>query len=720
MAPSANSILRVLVKRGILKELPSPSTTASVAPSPIAGLARLGLVDELEAMNAVAEEARLEVVDLGHPNLKGKLVPHEFSRKLSKDFCFEKRVVAIWYDGTTPVIAMANPLDFETRKTVEFALGHHVKMMIASEAAILRVLKGVYSSVETEIEELGDLEPAANVEVVSSVEDVDDEQDPTKLPIVKLANKIICDSVQAGASDIHLEPASHNLEVRYRVDGVMRTLIEVPRKLQSHLLSRFKLLAGMDIAERRRPQDGRFRVRVGKESVDIRASAVPTSYGEKLVFRLLRSEDTAISFSSIGFSPDLEARVKRALDLPGKMVIVTGPTGSGKTTTLYACLTYLNNGSNNIETVEDPIEYRVPGINQIQINQAIGITFASALRSVLRQDPDVVMVGEIRDEETVSMAFQAAQTGHVVLTSLHTIDAPSTMTRLQTMGADPHVISSSTAGIMAQRLIRKLCVHCRVPASEDYIAAVAAECRVPLPDDATIMQSVGCEECERSGYRGRRAIFSYLEFDEAVCRLVAQGAPPMEVAKEAEKGGFKDLPRSAFEAFCSGVTSFEEVRGYVSSLSVKTVAAVPPATREAERRSAASMKQPQGMRRDKILLVEDDPDTRHVLAMILAREQFEVFEATNGMEGLDLVYSQQPDIVLCDLMMPVMDGKEFLSKMRRNGQTKNVPVIILTAVDTEQNEVELLTLGATDFVSKTSSAKVMISRIERILRSKVE
>jgi type II secretory ATPase GspE/PulE/Tfp pilus assembly ATPase PilB-like protein/ActR/RegA family two-component response regulator len=554
--------------------------------------------------------------------------------------------------------------------------------------------------------------------------DVEDAQSP---PVVRLCNRIISDAIREDASDIHIEPGQYGFDVRYRIDGVMHTALEVPRRLQPYVLSRLKLIAGMDIAERRRPQDGRLRVRVDKEFVDMRVSSVPTSFGEKIVLRILRNNVSDLTFASLGLQPDTEQRILNTLNQRGRMLLVTGPTGSGKTTMLYTCLSYLRDGTTNIETVEDPIEYRVSGVNQIQVNESAGVTFASALRSILRQDPDVIMIGEIRDSETAEIALQAAQTGHMVLSTLHTNDAPSTITRMLSLEVEPYQLSTSLSGVLAQRLVRKLCDSCKEPLSlhkpEKYTDFLD---QLELSAD-DIYTSIGCEVCRFRGYQGRTGVYSYLEITDPIAELISSGAGTNAIVEQALTSGFRHLSDNATDLVRSGVTSFEEIRGLLrltvaqTDTAATTVVAVAPQEHSTPLAQAAAnvVESPDpaaALQKPKILLVEDDEDIRSILTMMLEREMFEVIQAHNGQDGLTKLYEHSPTLVLCDLMMPVMDGREFIKRMQDNDQTRKIPIVVLTAIDEEKNEIELLDIGATDFVSKATNSNVLLTRIRRALR----
>jgi len=377
-------------------------------------------------------------------------------------------------------------------------------------------------------------------------------------PIIRLVDRIIQDAVRARATDIHIEPARGNVQVRYRIDGVLRDILTVPKYVQGPMLSRFKIMGSMDISDKRKPQDGRSKIKVGKKIVDLRISSLPTMFGEKIVLRLLEQKKGVISVGDVGYPPHVLHVLNDLLSHPQGMILVTGPTGSGKTTTLYSALARLNDGTTNIITIEDPVEYQVPGINQVQINVRAGMTFASGLRSILRQDPDVILVGEMRDHETAEIAFHAAQTGHLVLSTLHTNDAASTVTRLLSMGIDPYLIASSVLGIMSQRLVRQLCPQCKVPIFMDEKFAQW------LPPGAKEMPrqlfgAKGCKACRDTGFLGRFPIVEILVPNDTIRDFILKGRSDREIMNVARQGGMRAIFEDGMDRILQGLTTFEEV-----------------------------------------------------------------------------------------------------------------------------------------------------------------
>ncbi len=384
-----------------------------------------------------------------------------------------------------------------------------------------------------------------------------------RTPAVQLVSAIIAAAAEKGASDIHIEPQARETVVRIRVDGVLRDLRRVPRSLQHSLISRMKILADMDIAERRAPQDGSFMVQIGGRKLDLRISTLPTQYGEKIVVRMLDSQGAAKEFQDLGLDPEMESALKHILALPQGMLLVTGPTGSGKSTTLYAALNHIRHPGINIVTVEDPIEYMIEGVNQVQVNARAGLTFANALRSILRQDPNVIMIGEIRDRETAEIALKAAQTGHLVLSTLHTNDSVSAVTRLLDLGVPPFMIAASVSGVLAQRLVRRLCVcHQQAPMDPRFARRLLAA-GLPQPGGQMYVP-VGCSACDNTGYKGRVGIYELLVVDEPMRVLVRSSCRPDEIRALARGNGFRLMQEDALEKVRKGLTTLDEVLRVVS------------------------------------------------------------------------------------------------------------------------------------------------------------
>lgn len=719
---SVERLINDLDRLGLLTEKIQLSKVRSRNEAPLLALARDGKLNEHKALEKLAEHLKIQYLDLFDSSIAEKLETGELVQKLDPNLLWTYKAIPLWQTQFEVFVAIANPYELDGLNLIHFSIEKNAVPVLAEESKILHYLRKYAQSSPEKFDTLSSLESDTAIEILTAHENNSDASASDTPPIIRLCNKIIADAVKMQASDIHMEPNDFGLDVRVRIDGIMHGMIEVPARIMPYVTSRFKLLAGMDIAERRKTQDGRLRVRVGGESIDIRASCVPSGPGEKIVLRLLYSNAEQLKLELLGMPANLLFELKEILNSSGKCLLVTGPTGSGKSTTLYACLNYLRDGKTAIQTVENPVEYRIEGISQIQVNEAIGVTFASALRSVLRQDPDIILIGEIRDRETAEIAFQAAQTGHLVLSSLHTNDALSVISRLSMLELDPILISESVAGVIAQRLIRKLCEKCKIPASPDYLSEYQRyieRLEIPVAD---LFMEAGCPACLHTGFRGRMPIFSFLPFSEDLAEGVIQKLSLKEFEKLALENGYSDLCHAAIDSIVSGQSSLSEVRPYLigqrKNISKPTAPEKSDQTVSKTINVPAASQQPKGdvgIQKPKVVLIEDDSDVRSILAMMLEREMYEVFEAENGQIGLEAVYQHRPTIVVCDLMMPVMDGKEFITRMQAQEKTREIPILILTAVDSESNEIDLLDLGAKDFVSKAASPNILLSRIRRIL-----
>ncbi len=459
-------------------------------------------------------------------------------------------------------VAMADPSDWAAREAVQHAYGKPLRVYRAEAGVILRFLYQWYEA-DVVLEEAEDEEegPADLDETLwDNPEQLRDMA--SEAPIVRLVNRIINRAVESDASDIHVEPTRQVVKVRYRIDGVLHDQEDIPKRFQAAIASRIKLMARMNIAEMRLPQDGRIKFKLAKKDIDIRVSSLPTIFGESLVLRLLQKEDILLDLDKLGFPEDLLAQFKRTVALPYGIILVTGPTGSGKTTTLYAALQYINTPDRKIVTVEDPVEYQLDGVNQVQVQPKIGLTFAYCLRSFLRQDPDVMLVGEIRDLETAEIAIQAALTGHMVFSTLHTNDAAGAITRLEDMGVEPFMITSAVVAVLAQRLVRKVCRACaqEIVLGETERRNLAAEFQVQpeaVPD--RYFKGSGCPECAGTGYRGRIGIFEFLPMEDALVREILKGSDRTALVRTATALGMRTLRQAGLEKVRMGLTTLEEV-----------------------------------------------------------------------------------------------------------------------------------------------------------------
>lgn len=503
-------------------------------------------------------------------NLSKIAIPLEVADLLPREIAFNHKVIPVSKLENKIFLAMADPLNVLALDDVRRITRHEVSPLIASEKAIIDKLNsmdaarsGSLEDIINDAKERGDGAEDENLEVAKeSLEEVNLDQlaaSTEEAPVIKLANLILVQAIKDRASDIHLEPFEKNMRLRYRLDGVLVDATPPPKSMQLALASRFKIMSSLDIAERRLPQDGRMRVKVGGRDYDIRVSVLPTVHGEKIVMRVLDKSNLSASLDKLGLDPDTFTQVKSAIDAPHGLILVTGPTGSGKTTTLYSALNELNDPVYNIVTVEDPVEFQVPGINQVPTKKEIGLTFASALRSILRQDPDIVMIGEIRDTETAEIAVEAALTGHQVLSTMHCNDAPGAITRLDDMGIAPFLISSSVILTCAQRLMRRICSHCKEPVT--YPAKMYQDLNMDPStfDGVTLYRGRGCERCKDTGYAGRLAIIEAMTVTDEVRRLIITRGNARDIGKVALGQGMRTLRMVALDRAREGLSTLEQV-----------------------------------------------------------------------------------------------------------------------------------------------------------------
>jgi len=527
-------------------------------------LVRLGAIRENDLTQFLSKQYGVAAIDLTDFEIDSEviaLIPQEVAKR--------HRVIPLNRSGSSLIVAMSDPSNILAIDDLKFLTGYDIEVAVTSDVSLDDAFTKYYGEepkssqgIDRLLDELQQTSEDEKSESDENIEIVDlaDEGDA---PVVRLTNHILLKAIEQGASDIHIEPYEKSFRVRYRVDGVLREVMDVPISQKAALVSRVKIIAQLDIAERRLPQDGRIKLKLaGDKEMDYRVSVLPTLFGEKICMRLLDKGNLQLDMTKLGFEEDQLADFKKMIHMPYGMVLVTGPTGSGKTTTLYSALQELNTPGDNISTAEDPVEFNLPGINQVQMHEDIGLNFAAALRAFLRQDPDTIMIGEIRDFETGEIAVKAALTGHMVLSTLHTNDAPSTVTRLLNMGIEPFLVTASLNLVEAQRLVRKLCPTCSepIPTPADEIRALGATDE--QIDTARCMvggKDPNCPTCGGSGHKGRIAIYEVMTMKEELKELILQGASAAELKAEAVRLGLKTLRMSAINKLCRGVTSVAEV-----------------------------------------------------------------------------------------------------------------------------------------------------------------
>ena len=523
-----------------------------------AQITQLGFLDESELTDFVAKQYGVPSMDLDEIEIDpevAELIPQEVVEK--------HNVIPINRAGSTLILATADPSNIFALDDIKFLTGYNIQPVVASEEGIRRCIETCYGQDDLLDQVMAGFDDAG-IDFVTEEDDFDPTlatNEAEDAPVVKLVNLILTDAIKKEASDIHIEPYEKSFRVRYRIDGILYEVMKPPIKLRNAITSRLKIMSELDIAERRLPQDGRIKLKMGRgKEMDFRVSVLPTLFGEKIVLRLLDKSNLQLDMTKLGFEADQLKEFKESIHLPFGMVLVTGPTGSGKTTTLYSALSELNGVGENISTAEDPVEFNLSGINQVQMHEDIGLNFAAALRSFLRQDPDIIMVGEIRDFETAEIGVKAALTGHMVLSTLHTNDAPSTINRLLNMGIEPFLVSSAVNCIVAQRLARRICSECSekdLDLGKDELLAsglTADEIEGFQP-----LKGAGCTSCSETGYKGRVAIYEVMVLTEEIKDFVLNGASTAELKREAIRGGMVTLRRSALNKLLEGTTTLSEV-----------------------------------------------------------------------------------------------------------------------------------------------------------------
>ena len=595
------------------------------------------------------------------------------------------------------IVATSEPANLVVEQAVEFASGRHTVFEVASPAAIKKAIATHYSPdqltealmnrVQTELANSVRVLESPKPEAITS-------QDIEKTPVVKLSNLILHDAIRSGASDVHIEPELQGGCVRIRVDGLLRHYLKMPRPILNRVVSRIKVLGGMDIADRLRPHSGRTRIVVDNASYDLRISTVPTRDTEKAVIRILSPEGSH-RLEDLGLTrPDLES-LRRLISHRDGIVIVTGPTGSGKTTTLYAAIRELAaTGQINIMTVEDPVEYELTGVNQIQVAPRRGVTFASALRAILRQDPDVILVGEIRDLETAAIAVQASVTGHLVLATLHTNDAIGVVSRLSALGLHPSAVASSFRGAVAQRLVRKICSHCSEKVDSPSVQEEQLANRYGV---RPVVRARGCDRCGKTGYRGRLPIIEIIEKTAEMEDLIGKGAGALELSKAAKEAGAKPMISMALEKVREGLTTLEEIERVLG-----------------ETPDTHPSKTPTGPH---ILLVDHHGEDRELARSLLEENGYQVSEAGTGVAALEAIAKEKDlALVLTEVGMPGLEGHEFLSRLRGSVSTVGLPVVVLTDSDDSAPETSLMEEGADDYLRKPFVAEAFVRRVRAALQ----
>jgi len=705
------------------------------------------LATDAEIVDKLSHRFRLKIADVTKIDPSAQnAVPEQLARR--------HHILPLRLTDSYLEIGTANPLDLDAEKALAFNTAREIRLFLLAPSKINEKLDEMYKS-EKALDKL--LERMGDSEILTTLKDAAPEEiseaDASQKPVVRLVDMIISEGILSRASDIHVEPEEGGVAVRYRIDGVLRQVMKIPRQAGLPLISRIKIMSSLDIADRLRPQDGRARVAVNGQPIDLRVSTLPAQLGEKVVIRILDSRATVKSLDSLGLNAGEAEAIKRLLENHEGIMLVTGPTGSGKTTTLYSCINQIKSEGVNIVTVEDPVEYRMQGIVQVQVQEKAGLTFAAALRSILRQDPNVVLVGEIRDKETAQIAVQASLTGHLVLSTLHTNDAANAVTRLVDIGVEAYKIAASLRGVVAQRLMRKLCATCK----QVWMEAPPERLRRWIPQGTPLYRAAGCPDCAMTGYRGRFSILEILTMTAELERRIAAGEAADRIAEAARRSGMKSLWDSGLAHVTRGESTLDELTRVVdipADESSDPADGDAPSPRAPEKRGSGTSRisgitealrlspppaavtiPPEagvfdlleehsppprrsgahGQPASKVLLVDDEDSLRKVMRDLLERDGYLVTEARDGVQALDQVDRVGPDIIVLDLNLPGLDGYGVLSHLRSRPATANIPVIVLTAKGDEDNEVRVFELGADDFLTKPFRARALSARLEAVL-----
>ncbi len=545
MTSNDEYVLQLLTERGYISQEQVDAAAISMKAAnetTLDVLVSSGTVSEDDVLGTVADQFGLK-----YCHVDADTIDPEIVKEIPADIAKKYGVVPVLVDGETITVALSDPMGYDAIDSLRYVLhGRDVEAVISPKADVDAATAKLYKS-----------EEPADVQTRDEFGDADDASGDDA-PVIKLATMLITNGIKMKASDIHLEPMEKEFRVRYRIDGALRKMDSPPKRLQGAIISRIKIMSKMKISEKRAPQDGRIQITVNGKDLDLRVNSVPTNHGESIVMRVLDKSNLALGLPQLGFLSDDQTTFERLIKLPDGVVLVTGPTGSGKTTTLYACLGQINTPDKKLITVEDPVEYQMSGINQVQVNKDVGLDFSAALRSILRQAPNIVMIGEIRDEETAGIAMEAALTGHLVFSTLHTNDAPSAVTRLLDIGCKPFLVASALRAAMAQRLVRAICTNCREPYKPtDREVKMLGQFAKTMPE--AMYHGAGCDKCGRSGYKGRKGIFEIFKVDDTIQRLIFDHAPATLLRQRAREMGMRTLREDGMLKVANGMTSLSEI-----------------------------------------------------------------------------------------------------------------------------------------------------------------
>ncbi|OQA91090.1 MAG: Type II secretion system protein E [Elusimicrobia bacterium ADurb.Bin231] len=663
-------------------------------------LVEMDFISEEDFLKAAVEYYQMPVTSLDEEQIDPSCVNF-----LSYDRAKKYGVFPFRMEDGKLLIAMTNPYDVITLDDLRIITGKDLKPVLSSKKDISNYIEEYYKVDDAIYDLLKNIVTDTKIVLVqrdkSGRESYNREElQGERSPIIRLVNLILSEAVKSRASDVHIEPYDDFARVRYRIDGYLKNIMKIPNSLYPSLVSRIKIVSSLDITEKAKTQDGRIQMIVGDNHIDLRISIVPTLHGEKLAIRILDAREAKVDISVIGFRQEELDVFNKAIRKSQGMILITGPTGSGKTSTIYAALNSVKSEKSHIITIEDPVEYRLEGINQIQVNPTKDVTFANGLRSILRQDPNVVLVGEIRDAETADIAFRASLTGHLVFSTLHTNDAIATIVRLLDIGLEASVISSALSLVVAQRLVRKICPHCKEIYYPDRTVGESVGHLLERFNVEQFYRGKGCAECGYVGYMGRTAIFEILKIDDKIKNIISSAEwSEKELLRYARGIGFNTLLESGIRKVAEGITTVEEV--------LKVV--------DVGEREMSYINEPALSDKSKILIVDDETDFREILNKRIKDAGYDVLNASDGREGVDITFREHPDLIIMDVMMPGMDGFEATKILRSQLKTASIPIIMLTAKSDKRSELEGLNIGADDYLTKPCDHEKLLARIKMLL-----
>jgi type IV pilus assembly protein PilB len=668
-------------------------------------LVEMGFINEDTLINIASKIFKMPVFDLDRER---NGIDPAAARSISYEKLKHYGVFPVRVEGKELILAMSDPNDIIAIDDISVLANIRVKPVLAKKSQIQRYTESTYHSDENLYGLLKNMSPDTEVDITADLEtkgrvlDVGILKDDSS-PVVKLLNFILSDAIRSRASDIHIEPQKNSVAIRYRIDGELTDITKVSINVLRSLVARIKIISDLDIAEQRTPQDGRTSITAGGRIVDLRISTIPTIHGEKVEIRLLDPKEAKVQIEEIGFDEKELKTLKSSLSSSQGMILVTGPTGSGKTSTLYAALNYVKQGNKNIVTIEDPVEYLIDGINQMQVNPAKKVNFATGLRSILRQDPDVILVGEIRDTDTAEIAFRSSMTGHLVLSTLHTNSAVGTVSRLYDMEMEPYLISSSLMLVISQRLVKKLCPECREKYTPEKALLDKFSTYIKKLGIREFYRGKGCYNCNFRGYKGRTAVFEFMRVSDRIRTLINDRAPSDALFFEAKKEGLRTMAETGLLKVSKGVTSLEEVAR------VAEVA-----------ESDEAIESPHKIKGDiRVLVAEDEEDLLKILEKNLTTAGYKVLKARDGLELVKIAVQEKPDLIISDVTMPKMNGFEAVRDLRQKLETASIPVMMLTARDDKESELKGIEAGADDYIPKPCDHEKLLARIRMLLRRKM-